>query len=447
LKARRRLREDRPHLDEIGLERTAITVIPTLDKNPAVRRSDRTPGSDRLPETLRELRDALGSRQLAGPLHQTLGHFSGAATTDKERARAREVHHVAGDYAAAHDMRIVLEAINRFESYFANTMHDLAAYLDTVDHPAITGMYDTFHANIEELDPVAAFTDNIRHISYVHISENDRGVPGRGHVPWAETFRAIKRSGYDGWLTIEAFGRGLPELAAATRVWRDFAESPRRSIATGSSTSMRAWRRLEGSRGVCLAPDRRWSRRFWRNGRNDMPTRRLARQAQHKDVSCRYSQRSESLRGLHSSCSAPHRRLRSMRRPSASAANSAQAAGHNLSFDGVEEVGNDVVVRGAAFALRDDAAPAGDLRFENVTGSPQQGFKAERLPLASFGKEGVGTAWRASNVSIEGIQIAGTDAAATTPLPTALYFERLAFDEFATSRDGKNDFALRGTRS
>ena len=42
---------------------------------------------------------------------------------------------------------------------------------------------------------------------HVHISENDRGVPGRGHVPWTETFRAIKKSGYDGWLTIEAFGR------------------------------------------------------------------------------------------------------------------------------------------------------------------------------------------------------------------------------------------------
>ena len=35
-------------------------------------------------------------------------------------------------------------------------------------------------------------------------------------------FDAIKNSGYDGWLTIEAFGRALPDLAAATRVWRDF---------------------------------------------------------------------------------------------------------------------------------------------------------------------------------------------------------------------------------
>jgi D-psicose/D-tagatose/L-ribulose 3-epimerase len=51
-------------------------------------------------------------------------------------------------------------------------------------------------------------------------------VPGRGNIPWAETFGAIRDIGYDGWLTIESFGRGLPDLAAATKVWRDFAESP-----------------------------------------------------------------------------------------------------------------------------------------------------------------------------------------------------------------------------
>jgi D-psicose/D-tagatose/L-ribulose 3-epimerase len=61
---------------------------------------------------------------------------------------------------------------------------------------------------------------------HIHISENDRGVPGRGNVPWDETFAAIREIGYDDWLTIEAFGRGLPDLAAATKVWRDFAESP-----------------------------------------------------------------------------------------------------------------------------------------------------------------------------------------------------------------------------
>ena len=50
-------------------------------------------------------------------------------------------------------------------------------------------------------------------------------MPGTGHVHWQESFRAIRDSGYDGWLTIEAFGRALPELAAATCIWRDLFDS------------------------------------------------------------------------------------------------------------------------------------------------------------------------------------------------------------------------------
>lgn len=91
-----------------------------------------------------------------------------------------------------------------------------------MNHPSFRTMYDTFHANIEEKDPVGAFTKFKDVIAHFHVSENDRGTPGRGNVPWLDTFRAVRQSDYDGWLTIEAFGRALPDLAAATRVWRDF---------------------------------------------------------------------------------------------------------------------------------------------------------------------------------------------------------------------------------
>lgn len=230
-------------LDEIGLQRTAITVVPSEDKNPIGKDPAQRKAAIEYLKYCADCTAALGADCIGGPLTQTLGLFSGKAPTDAERKRARAVHRKAGDYAEKQGVKLVIEAVNRFETYFVNTMDALVDYLDFVDHPAVTGMYDTFHANIEEADPIGVIQRTRRHISHVHISENDRGAPGRGHVPWAATFGALKKSGYDGWLTIEAFGRGLPDLAAATRVWRDFAESPEAVYREGFKTIRNGWRK------------------------------------------------------------------------------------------------------------------------------------------------------------------------------------------------------------
>ena len=228
-------------LDDIGLERTTISVIPDLARNPSSPDKEARKAAADYLNWLTDCSVALGAKQLSGPLMQPLGYFTGKAPTEKEWKHAAGVHRKAGDYAAENGLTIVLEAVNRFEIYFANTMDDLCRYTRMVDHPNIKPMYDTFHANIEEADPVAAYTRNAKDLVYVHISENDRGVPGRGHVPWKETFAALKKAKYDGWLTIEAFGRGLPELAAATRVWRDFAESPEAVYRDGYKFIRKSW--------------------------------------------------------------------------------------------------------------------------------------------------------------------------------------------------------------
>jgi D-psicose/D-tagatose/L-ribulose 3-epimerase len=213
-------------LDRLGLERTAVSAIgdPSLDlisPDPAVRRA----GVDRMRWVL-DCSAALGADRVSGPLHSVLGQFSGQGPTTDELSRAADSQQQIGAHAATVGVTVGLEALNRFECYLLNTMADLAAFIRRIDHPNIRAMYDTFHANIEEADPIAALTANRAEVVHIHLSENDRGVPGRGNIPWAETFAAIRDIGYDDWLTIESFGRGLPDLAAATKVWRDFAESP-----------------------------------------------------------------------------------------------------------------------------------------------------------------------------------------------------------------------------
>jgi D-psicose/D-tagatose/L-ribulose 3-epimerase len=213
-------------LDAIGLERTAVAAMgdPAMNLIGADA-ATRAAGVAHVRWAI-DCAAALGADTLSGPLHSTLGHFSGDGPTREELERSIAAQRAIGEHAALRGVTIGLEALNRFECYLVNTMDALSAHVETIGHPNIRAMYDTFHANIEEADPIGAFTRNLANIVHVHISENDRGVPGRGNIPWDETFSAIRASGYDGWLTIEAFGRALKDLAAATKVWRDFAESP-----------------------------------------------------------------------------------------------------------------------------------------------------------------------------------------------------------------------------
>lgn len=218
-----RYRRVRTELDNLGLGCTAVSIT-TRDTNPispdpAVRRA----AVEAIKQAVHSTH-LLGGTVLCGPLHSALGCFTGARHTPDEWKWCVETLREAGDFAGQAGVTIAVEALNRFESYFLNTAHDLRGLVDAVGHPRIQGMYDTFHANIEERSIEEAVGTLAPVLAHVHISENHRGTPGEGLVRWAETFAALKASAYDGWLTIEAFGPSLPDLAAMC-IWRDLFDS------------------------------------------------------------------------------------------------------------------------------------------------------------------------------------------------------------------------------
>lgn len=204
-----------------GLRSTAVTVVGPETNPSSSDAAIRQAAVDRLKWVI-DMIHAFGGETLCGPYHSPLGVFSGTGATRDEKKYAAETLRTVAEYAAQAKVRLAIEYLNRFECYFINTAVDTAAFVKQVNHPNFGCMYDTFHAHIEEKDPVSAIGTVAPHLFHVHISENDRGTPGTGQVRWADSFKAIKKTGYDGWMVIEAFGRALPELAAATRVWRDF---------------------------------------------------------------------------------------------------------------------------------------------------------------------------------------------------------------------------------
>lgn len=206
-------------LDEIGLTR-GCTAITTPEADPTSADPDRQAAGRAHLTWILDCAEALGALTAGGPFHAPIGHFTGVPPQESELASAAEAHHEMAEEAERRGIRLALEILNRFETHFMNTAAQARAYADRVAHPAFGIMYDTFHAHIEEKDQPAAIALLGERMHVLHVSENDRGVPGTGQVDFPAVLQAARATGFDGPVVVEAFGSGLPELAAATRVWR-----------------------------------------------------------------------------------------------------------------------------------------------------------------------------------------------------------------------------------
>ena len=211
-------------LDDLGLERTANTVI-APEHNPVSADPEVRKAAYEHMQAVVDCCAAVGSSILCGPHQVALGVFTGRGASDEEWERS--VHHLrrVAEYAQRQGVTLAEEVVNRFELYHLNILDQAVRLVDEVGHPNCKIHLDTFHAHIEEKDPAASIRRAGDRIAHVHISENDRGVPGSGSVRWDETFEALDDIGYDGWLTVEAFGNFLPNLAAATKIWRPLFDS------------------------------------------------------------------------------------------------------------------------------------------------------------------------------------------------------------------------------
>jgi len=206
-------------LRSLGLRATAVTVMGPQTNPISSDRKVRDAAVAHLDRVM-ECGQQFGCEILCGPLHSAIGVFSGTGPTEDEFKYGVETLQRAAEKAQARNIVLAIEYLNRFENYFLTTTAQTVRFVRAVNHPACKMMYDSFHAHIEERNQAEAISACAADTVHVHISENDRGTPGTGQVHWDSVFEGLKKSGYNGYLTIEAFGSALPALAAATRVWR-----------------------------------------------------------------------------------------------------------------------------------------------------------------------------------------------------------------------------------
>lgn len=165
-----------------------------------------------------------GSQVLSGVTYGTIGKVSGQPRSQVETdAIIRLISRVAA-HAKRSGMRLGIEPCNRYETHLMNTGADGAWFIDQSGADNVFVHLDTYHMNIEEVSMTQGFADAGRHLAYVHLSESNRGVPGRGTVNWSDVFGGLKAAGFAGAMTVESFVHIAPELAGGLAVWRPVAK-------------------------------------------------------------------------------------------------------------------------------------------------------------------------------------------------------------------------------
>ena len=123
-------------------------------------------------------------------------------------------------HAQAAGVCVGLEVVNRFESPLVNTAAEALRVVQAVDNPALGVHLDTFHMNIEEKNLPNAIRLAGKHLIHFHACENDRSLPGQGHVDWAGVFAALKDIGYQGRIVMESLPGPYGTLAQRMHIWR-----------------------------------------------------------------------------------------------------------------------------------------------------------------------------------------------------------------------------------
>ena len=118
------------------------------------------------------------------------------------------------EFAKAHNVRLTLEPVNRYESNFINTLNEGIEFIKRVGALNLGLLADTFHMNIEEVSIYDSIIQAKNYISHVHFADSNRWAPGCGHLDFAKIVQTLKKIDYQGYVSAEILPLPDPDNCA-----------------------------------------------------------------------------------------------------------------------------------------------------------------------------------------------------------------------------------------
>ena len=149
----------------------------------------------------------LGAPVMAGIFYSGFGvRAESLAEGIARRQRAAENLRSVAEYAVQQGVTIAIEPVNHYETDMINTSQQGIDLINAVGNSSLRILFDVFHASIEENSVPDAIRSSGKFIGHVHFSENHRGIPGTGSLPYSEIMQALRDIQYQGWIVTEIIG-------------------------------------------------------------------------------------------------------------------------------------------------------------------------------------------------------------------------------------------------
>jgi len=146
---------------------------------------------------------------------------------EEQHARIVEGLKRAHDIVAPHGITMIIEPVNTLVEQpgaYLHSSHEAFRIVREVGGPYLKVLYDIYQMQVQEGNLIATIRENIRLIGHFHAADapavdNLRREPGTGEINYVNVFRAIRNTGYSGFIGMEYGCAGDP-VASLIRVRR-----------------------------------------------------------------------------------------------------------------------------------------------------------------------------------------------------------------------------------
>jgi len=211
-------------LKRYGLSCTCGTSVNPLEDPSSTDEEVREAGIARLKKCV-DICSYLEADCLGGVLYAPWGQHLHRADTHENKKHAISSIQRVSEYAKEKGIMLSLEILNRYESYFMNTMEEGIAFIHQVNRENVKLHFDTFHAHIEEKSIRTAIMQGKGYIGHVHLCDNNRAAPGSGAIDFMAVKDSLERIGYDRYLMVENFVIPDSDAGKEVCIWRRSAVS------------------------------------------------------------------------------------------------------------------------------------------------------------------------------------------------------------------------------